>query len=127
MVLKQEYSEEKLLQFLEVQKEDYKDGKNRESVNEPSLALVENQDYVYYAKGAINMYKFQKAIGEKQVNKALKRFLEDWNTIDGKLKMKTNRYATSNDLLKYFRAVTPAAQQQLITNLFEKVEPIELR
>lgn len=127
MVLKQEYSEEKLLQFLEVQKEDYKDGKNRESVNEPSLALVENQDYVYYAKGAINMYKFQKAIGEKQVNKALKRFLEDWNTIDGKLKINTNRYATSKDLLKYFREVTPAAHQQLIIDLFEKVRPLELR
>lgn len=127
MVLKQEYSEEKLLQFLEVQKEDYKNGQNRESVNEPPLALVENQDYVYYAKGAINMYRFQKAIGEKQVNKALKRFLEDWNTIDGKLKINTNRYATSKDLLKYFREVTPAAHQQLIIDLFEKVRPLELR
>ena len=127
MVLKQEYSEEKLLQFLEVQKEDYKNGQNRESVNEPPLALVENQDYVYYAKGAINMYRFQKAIGEKQVNKALKRFLEDWNTIDGKLKINTNRYATSKDLLKYFREVTPAAHQQLIIDLFEKVRPLESR
>lgn len=26
------------------------------------------------------MYQFQKAIGEEQVNKALRRFLEDWNT-----------------------------------------------
>ncbi|MDO6596606.1 M1 family aminopeptidase [Oceanihabitans sp. 2_MG-2023] len=127
MVLKQTFSEEKLLQFLEVQKEDYKDGKNRAVTKEPSLALVENQDHVYYAKGAINMYQFQKAIGEENVNKALKRFLEDWNTSNGKLKMNTDRYATSKDLLSYFRAVTPKEKQYVITDLFEKVEPIELK
>ena len=126
MVLKQEYSEEKLLQFLETQKERYKEGKDREALEEPSLALVENQKYVYYAKGAINMYQFQKAIGEEQVNKALRRFLEDWNTTNGKLKMNTNRYATSQDLLGYFRAVTPDSLQHRIVNLFESVKPVEL-
>lgn len=125
MVLKQEYSEEKLLQFLDTQKEVYKEGKDREAATEPSLALVENQDYVYYAKGAINMYQLQKAIGEEQVNKALRRFLEDWNTTNGKLKITTDRYATSQDLLGYFRAVTPNELQYLITDLFEEVEPID--
>ncbi len=120
MVLKQAYSEEKLLQFLEIQKEDYKEGKDRETETEPSLAFVENQDYVYYAKGAINMYHFQKAIGEEQVNKALRNFLEDWNTTNGKLKSRTNRYATSKDLLDCFKEVTSADHQHLITELFEK-------
>ncbi|WP_347925917.1 M1 family aminopeptidase [Pontimicrobium sp. SW4] len=124
MVLKQKYSEEKVLQFLETQKEVYTKGKDREAGKEPSLALVENQDYVYYAKGAINMYEFQKAIGEERVNKALKCFLEDWNTIDGSLKLKTDRYATTQDLLGYFREVTPDSLQYLITDLFEKVKPL---
>lgn len=119
MVLKETYSEEKLLQFLEIQKKTYKEGKDRAALKEPSLALVENQDYVYYAKGAINMYQFQKTIGEEQVNKALKRFLEDWNTTNGKIKTTTNRYATSQDLLGYFRDVTPSNQQSIITDLFE--------
>ncbi len=123
MVLKETYSEEKLLQFLEIQKEDYKKGKDRESSNEPALALVENQDYVYYAKGAINMYQFQKAVGEGQVNKALSRFLEDWNTTNGTLKTNTNRYATSEDLIGYFRKVTPDSLQYLVTDLFESVKP----
>ncbi|MFK7833119.1 MAG: M1 family aminopeptidase [Winogradskyella sp.] len=121
MVLRERYSEEKLLQFLENQKEIYKKGKDKGSLNEPSLALVENQDYVYYAKGAIAMYQFQKTIGEEKVNKALRRFLEDWNTINGKLKTKTDRYATSKDLLKYFRDVTPKHQQHIIKKLFESV------
>ena len=119
MVLKQEYCEEKLLQFLEIQEEDYKEGKDREALKEPPLALVENQDYAYYAKGAINMYQFQKAIGEHQVNKALKSFLEDWNSTNGKRKITTNSYATSQDLLSYFREVTPSDQQHIIKELFE--------
>ena len=121
MVLKETFSEEKLLQFLEIQHETYKEGQDREALEEPALALVENQKYVYYAKGAINMYKFQKAVGEQQVNKALKRFLEDWNTTNGKVKITANRYATSQDLLGYFRDVTPGNQQHIITDLFESV------
>ncbi|WP_276392206.1 ABC transporter permease/M1 family aminopeptidase [Eudoraea chungangensis] len=126
MVLKQHYSEEKVLQFLETQKEDYKKGKDREDAIEPSLALVENQDYIYYAKGAINMYEFQKAIGEENVNKALRRFLEDWNTTNGKLRIATERYATTEDLLGYFREVTSDSLQYLISDLFEKVIPLEM-
>lgn len=126
MVLKQHYSEEKVQQFLALQMDKYKEGIQKESKEEPSLALVENQDYVYYAKGAINMYEFQKAIGEENVNKALKRFLEDWNTTNGKQKMQTDRYPTTQDLLEYFREVTPVFQQHIVTDLFEKVTPIEL-
>ena len=121
MVLKAHYPKEKVQQFLELQLEKYEEGKLRESGAEPTLALVDNQDYIYYAKGAINMYQFQKAIGEEQVNKALRRFLEDWNTTNGKLKMNTNRYATSQDLLDYFRAITPDSLQYVIVDLFEEV------
>ena len=121
MVLKQHYSEEKVQQFLALQMDKYKEGIQQESKKEPSLTLVENQDYVYYAKGAINMYEFQKAIGEENVNLALKYFLEDWNTKNGKLKMQTDRYATTQDLLEYFRAVTPSNLQHIIEELFESV------
>ncbi|WBX72308.1 ABC transporter permease/M1 family aminopeptidase [Tenacibaculum retecalamus] len=125
MVLKQHYSDEKVQQFLDTQKDRYLEGKNRESGKEPSLALVENQKYIYYSKGVINMYEFQKQIGEANVNLAIKRFINDWNTQDGKLKLQTDRYATSQDLLGYFREVTPNSLQYLITDLFEKVEPLE--
>ncbi|MEP2058096.1 MAG: M1 family aminopeptidase [Maribacter litoralis] len=126
MVLKAHYPKEKVQQFLELQLEKYEEGKLRESGAEPTLALVDNQDYIYYAKGVINMYQFQKAIGEEQVNTSIRRFLEDWNTTNGKLKMNTNRYATSQDLLGYFRAVTPDSLQYVIVDLFESVKPVEL-
>jgi aminopeptidase N len=121
MVLKQHYPKEKVQQFLELQLEKYEEGKRRESGVEPSLALVENQDYIYYAKGAINMFALQEAIGEDQVNLALNNFIDDWNIIDGKLKTKTNNYVTSKELLGYFRDVTPEHLQYMITELFESV------
>ncbi|MFT4801292.1 MAG: ABC-2 type transport system permease protein, partial [Flavobacteriaceae bacterium] len=55
------------------------------------------------------------------VNLALKRFISDWNTIDGELKLSTDRYATTKDLLGYFRDVTPSNQKHIITDLFESV------
>ena len=87
--------------------------------------MVGNQDYIYYAKGAINMYEFQNQIGEDKVNLALKRFINDWNTLDGKLKGNTDRYATSKDLLSYFRNVTPIHKQNLISELFESVTELK--
>ena len=46
MVLKQTYSEEKVNQFLELQSDRYIEGKRKGGLQEPSLALVENQDYI---------------------------------------------------------------------------------
>ena len=126
MVLKAHYPKEKVQQFLELQLEKYEEGKLRESGVEPTLAIVDNQDYIYYAKGAINMYKLQETIGEEKVNAALKRFLEDWNTINGKLKTKTKRYATSKDLLSYFKEVITGNQQHIIMELFESIGELEI-
>ena len=126
MVLKQKYSEEKVLQFLETQKDRYIQGQRNEGKQEPSLEMVGNQDYVYYAKGAINMYEFQKQIGEVNVNFALKRFINDWNTLEGKLKVNTDRYATTKDLLGYFRDVTPSDLHHVITELFESVGEVKI-
>lgn len=126
MVLKAHYPKEKIQQFLEVQLEDYKEGKRKEQEEESALEFVENQDYIYYAKGAINMYNLQEQLGEEQVNLALRRFIEDWNSIDGKVKIETKRYATSEDLLGYFRAVAPDSLQDVIHDLFREVEPLKI-
>ncbi len=119
MVLKQKYSDKKVQQFLVLQEEKYKNGQRRAHLKEPSLALVENQEHIYYAKGAIAMYNLQKLIGEDKVNKAIHNFISDWNSIDGKLKMDSDRYATSKDLVQYFRAETVTDLQDNITALFE--------
>lgn len=119
MVLKENYSIEKIEQFLEMQEEIY-DKERKKAVSEPTLALVEHQDFVYYNKGAITMYKLQQEIGEEQVNKAIQNFINDWRSYTGILKSKTNRYPTSTDLLECFKSVTPAHQQHIIYELFEE-------
>jgi len=119
MVLKQKYSEEKIQKFLKLELESYLEGKNKEDHFEVPMTLVEKQEYIYYRKGALAMYAFQDVIGEANVNLALKRFIKDWNAIAPSLEK--NRYATTQDLLGYFREVTPEDKQYIIKDLFETV------
>lgn len=121
MVLKQKYGPEKVRQFLSNEKERYLEGRLRDGKEEVPLALVEGQEYIYYRKGALVMYELQDAIGEEKVNFALRQFIKDWNTQNGLLKLATERYATTKDLLEYFKEVAPADRSSLISDLFEKI------
>ena len=125
MVLKSKYPQEKIDQFLAFQKEMY-DKDRRKAIAEPSLALVENEDFIHYNKGVIQMYKLQQIIGEQLVNKAIENFIDDWRSYTGFIKSHTNLYATSKDLLDYFREVTPREQQHVIYELFQTTKPLEL-
>ena len=119
MVLQQKYPKEKIQQFLSMELATYLKGRIADAEQEVPLALVEGQDYIYYRKGAINLYALQDYISEDSVNLALKRFLQDWNSFD--TSRKQHRYATSVDLCAYLSDVTPDSLQYLITDLFETV------
>lgn len=123
MVLKEKYPDEKLQQFLKLQLEDYREGGLRSKKEEPPLALVEDQSYIYYNKGAWNMYQLQQYIGENRINLALRNFLDDWRSFHNP--QKPARYATTRDLIPYFREVTPDSAQYLITDLFARVNPVQ--
>lgn len=120
MAMRQVYPEEKLRQFLSRELTIYKKGSANAAAPELPLALVDGRSYIHYSKGAINLYTFQECVSEDNVNLALRRFLEDWNIKSGKLK--TDRYPTTEDLLGYFREVTPDSLQHLVRELFEEVE-----
>nr|WP_091698035.1 M1 family aminopeptidase [Algoriphagus locisalis]SFU18816.1 Peptidase family M1 [Algoriphagus locisalis] len=122
MVLREKYADEKVQQFLKLQLEDYTEATIKSSIEELPLALVENEEHIYYNKGALAMYEFQRQIGEKNVNLALQNFLNDWHSFDN-LK-KPSRYATTLDLIQYFREVTPDSKQHIISDLFEQVNTI---
>ncbi len=119
MVFKKAYPEAKVQQVLDMERNRYLEGRGVGSKQEMPLAIANNQEYVYYGKGTLNLYALQDYILEDSVNLALKRFVKDWNNIDGKLAKE--RYATTIDLLAYFEAVTPDSLQYLINDLFEKV------
>jgi len=123
MVFKQKYPDDKVQQFLKLQLAEYHESVLKSKKEELPLALVENEGHLYYNKGAINMYKFQEYIGEKKINKALQNFLNDWSSFNNP--QKPDRYATTLDLIQYFRAVTPDSMQYHITDLFEQVSSLK--
>lgn len=123
MVLKEKYPDEKVQQFLKFQLDEYTEANLKSSKKELPLALVQNEEHIYYNKGALAMYELQKQIGEKKVNIALQRFLNDWHTFNNP--KKPRNYSTTLELIQYFREITPASKQYIITDLFEHANSIK--
>jgi aminopeptidase N len=119
MVMKATYGEEKVEQFLKTQLKAYLKGRTGETKKERPLALAAGNAYIHYNKGALTLYALQDCISEEKVNMALHRFIKDWNAFGGSLQR--DRYATTADLIDYFRAVTPDMLQNVITDLFETI------
>lgn len=118
MVMKEEYPQEHIKEFLKEELDRYLTGRTFEQKKEMPLALVENQSYIHYGKGANIMYSLQDYIGEDSVNIALSRFIDKWgmNSFE-----RNGRYSTTIDLLEHLRAVTPDSLQFVITDFFDKI------
>jgi ABC-2 type transport system permease protein len=122
MVFKKEFPAEKVNKLLRWNMEQYVKNRSQKAIHEPALSLVgSGEEYIHYRKGMINLNAFQHYISEDSVNKALQRFIRDWNSYTGLKKQHTDRYPTTNDLLGYFREVTPDSMQYIIGDLFSSV------
>jgi aminopeptidase N len=121
MVMKHLYGADKIRRFLKYELDSYLRNRAGEAVEELPLERVENQPYIHYNKGAVVMYLLQERLGEDAVDRALARF-------DAKFRFKGPPYLRSTDLIAEFRkeAKTPE-QQQLITDLFEKITLYDLK
>jgi aminopeptidase N len=121
MVMKHLYGPDKIRRFLKYELDNYLSGRKTEAVEEVPLERVENQQYIHYRKGAVVMYLLQQRLGEDAVDQALSRFLAEW-------RFKGPPYPRSLDLVAEYRkeAKTPQ-QQQLITDLFEKITLYDLK
>jgi len=121
MVMKHMYGPDKIRRFLKYELDNYLSQRKGEAVEELPLERVENQQYVHYRKGAVAMYLLQERLGEDAVNRALARFV-------AKFRFKGAPYLRSVDLINEFRkeAKTPE-QQQLITDLFERITLYDLK
>jgi ABC-2 type transport system permease protein len=121
MVMKHLYGPDKIRRFLKYELDNYLRNRAGEAVEEVPLERVENQGYIHYRKGAVAMYLLQERLGEDAVNRALSRFLAQW-------RFKGPPFPRSLDLIAEYRreAKTPE-QQQLITDLFEKITLYDLK
>jgi len=121
MVMKHLYGPDKIRRFLKYELDNYLSGRKTEAVEEVPLERVENQQYIHYRKGAVVMYLLQQRLGEDAVDGALARFLAEW-------RFKGPPYPRSLDLIaEYRKAAKTPQQQQLITDLFEKITIYDLK
>ena len=121
MVLKHNFSQTKVDQFLTLQQEEHDTGQKKSEIVEVPLYLVEDDDHLYHNKGAIVMYKLQELIGEDSVNFTLQSFIVDWNTQTGRVKKNVDRYPISRDLLSYILGCTPIDLRTEVLKLFTEV------
>lgn len=114
MVLDKEFDRPTMRRYLRWELDRYLAGRGKEILREMPLMLVERQDYVHYNKGALAMYALREAMGEERVNRALARFLKDY-AFSGP------PYRAAADLVQYLRAEATPKEQELITDLFERI------
>ncbi|MBS0319151.1 MAG: hypothetical protein JSR18_01305 [Proteobacteria bacterium] len=114
MVMKQKYGPAKMQKFLAYELDRYLIGRAGEQKKELPLARVEDQAYIHYRKGSLVMYALADAIGEERLNRAIRRFRDDYA-------FKGPPYPTTTQFLKYVREETPPQWQYLIDDLFETI------
>jgi len=114
MVMQHEYGPQKMRRFLKYELDNYLSSRGDERNEELPLYRVENQPYIHYRKGSLVFYRLQDELGEKVVNQALAEFIQ-------KTAFQAAPFTTSAELISILRAHAPAAKQQLITDLFEKI------
>jgi ABC-type transport system involved in multi-copper enzyme maturation permease subunit len=113
MVMEKKYGIEKMRRYLSYELDAYFGSRKAEKNYALPLYRVEDQKYLAYTKGSMAFYRLRHEIGEEALNLALRRFLE--NQVSRGVP-----YATSADLLKEIRAITPEGKQFIVTDLFEK-------
>jgi ABC-2 type transport system permease protein len=112
-IYEKKYGKESALKFLNIQRNRYLTGLANELDQEAPLYLVNpEQSYIAYGKGSIALYVLSEYIGEKNLNMALKEYLDN-------VKYKTTSYTTSLELLLYLEKATPDSLQYLINDMFK--------
>ena len=120
MVMKHRFGDRHMRRFLRYELDAYLQGRSLEKKKELPLERVEDQPYIHYRKGSLVMYELQDAIGEANVNQALRAFLQRY-------KFQGPPYPNATALIDEFRKVTPDESQPLLFDLFSAITLYDLR
>ncbi len=121
MVMEDEYGPHLMRRFLKYELDNYLQGRGGENIEEQPIYRVENQQYIHYNKGSVVMYATKDYLGEDAVNRALQNLISE-------VAYRYDPYPTSRDLLRNLRAqATTDAQQDIITDLFERITIWDLK
>jgi hypothetical protein len=114
MVMKREFGAEHMRRFLKYEMDRYLNGRSDEAKKEMPLGRNEVQPYIYYQKGSVAFYALQDYIGEANLNRALRTYLES-------VAYQEPPYTTALELEARLREATPAEFPRLIDDLFDSI------
>jgi len=113
-VMNKKYGDENTRKYLKYELDRYLRGRAGEVRHEPSLALVQNEPYVWYYKGALVMYALSDYIGEDKLNAALRGYLE-------KNRYATGPYPDTRGFVDALREATPPELQYVVDDMFNSI------
>jgi ABC-2 type transport system permease protein len=114
MVQKQRYGAEQMQKFLKYELDRYLRERGAEEKKEPPLLYEDGQSYLYYRKGSMIMYALADYIGEENLNKQLKKYVDT-------VAFTSKPYTSSLELYSYIKAAIPDSLSYLATDMFEKI------
>ncbi|HMD69825.1 MAG TPA: M1 family aminopeptidase [Bryobacteraceae bacterium] len=114
MVMKREFGAEHMRRFLKYEMDRYLNGRSDEAKKEMPLGRNEVQPYIYYQKGSVVFYALQDYIGELNLNRALRTYLES-------VAYQEPPYTTALELEARLREATPPQYSHLIDDLFDSI------
>jgi len=120
LVMEQHYGKDQVRRFLKYELDRYLRSRGGAVLEELPLNRVEDQDYIYYRKGSVAMYWAKEALGEDVVNRAMRKLLAQYA-------FKGAPYPNTTDFLKLLRAEAGPQNEQLISDLFEKIALLDLK
>ena len=100
--------------FIKLDLNRYLTGRAFETKKEVPLALVENQQYIHYGKGSVVMFALQDALGEANLNGALRKYV-------AAVAFQGPPYTNSTEFIGYLRRAAPDSLQPYITDQFERI------
>lgn len=121
MVMKHEYGDESMQRFLKYSLDSYLRGRAAESKFEATLLDNDSRAYVWYRKGSLILYALQDLIGEDNLNKALKTF------VDSSAFRQKPPFATSTEWYGYIKNAVPDSLYYFIEDSFERIALYENR
>lgn len=116
MVIEELFGRDTAWEFYDYQMRAYLRGRRLWSSQERTLLDVggEGQSHIFYGKGAVAMYTLRDLIGSDAVNDGLRSFLARYEHAEPP-------FATSYDLYRELKAVTPDTLHSMLDDLFAKI------
>jgi len=114
MVMKEEYGNDKMKQFMRYEMDRYLRGRSNEENRELPLMFTENQAYIHYRKGSVVMYALQDYIGEDNLNGAMRQFAEA-------TEYQEPPYTNTLEFVDYLKAATPDSLSYMIHDMVESI------